>query len=942
MMHSILLRTVWCLAGLALNAPLHAQNVPCPDQWVPTFGQRAGILSPFLPSSPIGFDGVRAMVEFDDGSGPVLYAAGLIPDAGGVPTFGVARWDGELWSAVGDNLTGIGGGWPECSSLEVFDDGTGPALYVGGLFESTTDGGRHLAKWNGTEWEIVGGGTDEPVTSLQAVDLGGGPRLIVGGHFQNAGGQPHGYLTAWTGTAFEALPSTPNGPVHALGLHDDGSGTALYVGGKFLQIGSQTAWSIGRFDGTAWSTLGSGVSFSGASLRTVYALHSYDDGNGAALIAGGDFSQASGAPGTFGIAQWRGGAWSAVASGVASATASIHGYSVRALEVWDAGQGPELYVGGSFEGGQLASDPKGHVLRYAGSGWLPVDPNVHGETPVVYALHAAAPGGAASSQLFVGGTFQALGVFGSPQVERALSIASWDGQGWSVLGDGLEAAVVAMVTFDDGTGFGERLYFTGARGTLLRWDGGSWTALSSPTIAAQIFDLAVFDDGTGPAIFACGRFENLGGPTLNNIAKWNGVTWEPLGTGLTDSFGTWVIDANAMQVWDDGSGDALYVGGSFEQAGGMPATLIARWNGLVWTTVGQGIQPGSVFSPAEILAMTVTDTGQGESLYVGGANLTSTGDGTGIAQVARWDGANWHALGAGVNANVDSLAAFGGELVAGGTFTEADSQPASRMAKWNGSTWSPLGSGTDGRVRSMQVADLGQGERLFVGGSFELAGGFPVTNLAQWDGVHWDPLAGGVIGTVSIPEVFDMALLDDGAGLGNSLYVGGSFTSAVPDGDSYLARWSRCPFVQSFCEPTALNSAGLSTRLEATLGAPSPSGLHLDAFDGPPSQFGYLLVGAAVDPVGIPLSTGRLCLSLQAPIGRYNILGPRNSLGQFDAQGAFQNLVGTSSTGLGYDVPLSIPGLGGTIQSGQTLHFQLWHREPAGASHLSQGLSVTF
>ncbi len=151
----------------------------------------------------------------------------------------------------------------------------------------------------------------------------------------------------------------------------------------------------------------------------------------------------------------------------------------------------------------------------------------------------------------------------------------------------------------------------------------------------------------------------------------------------------------------------------------------------------------------------------------------------------------------------------------------------------------------------------------------------------------------------------------------------------------------------TFCDPANPNSTGLPTQLSGSLGSGIGSGLHLEAAQGPAGEFGYILIGTHASDPGVPISQGRLCLGT-APgqgIGRYNVSGgPMDSVGQFDAGGVLQNMVGTatSSGGSGFDVPSPIPSLGGSIAAGQTWHFQLWHREAAGASNSSNGLSVTF
>ncbi len=151
-----------------------------------------------------------------------------------------------------------------------------------------------------------------------------------------------------------------------------------------------------------------------------------------------------------------------------------------------------------------------------------------------------------------------------------------------------------------------------------------------------------------------------------------------------------------------------------------------------------------------------------------------------------------------------------------------------------------------------------------------------------------------------------------------------------------------------FCDPMDPNSTTMSTALIGTLGTGVESGLRLEASNGVPSEFGYFLIGTGVDDPGIVISNGRLCLAVTGgnQFGRYNFGTTTNSIGAFDAAGDFQNLVGTATSngGYGYDVATSNP-LGGTIMSGSTWHFQLWHRDtPAGAgsSNFSNGLSVTF
>ncbi len=151
----------------------------------------------------------------------------------------------------------------------------------------------------------------------------------------------------------------------------------------------------------------------------------------------------------------------------------------------------------------------------------------------------------------------------------------------------------------------------------------------------------------------------------------------------------------------------------------------------------------------------------------------------------------------------------------------------------------------------------------------------------------------------------------------------------------------------SFCNATA-NSSGVPAVLTGSFATPARTNLHLEVTQGVPTEFAYMLTGPETTP-GLALSNGLLCLvgTPTSRIYRYNVSGTEwNSLGRFDNAGVLENLVGTSTTGSGYDVPLTVPDIVPiTIMNGDSWHFQLWYRDtPAGigSSNFSTGLSVTF
>ncbi|MCB9913069.1 MAG: hypothetical protein H6827_08755 [Planctomycetes bacterium] len=150
-----------------------------------------------------------------------------------------------------------------------------------------------------------------------------------------------------------------------------------------------------------------------------------------------------------------------------------------------------------------------------------------------------------------------------------------------------------------------------------------------------------------------------------------------------------------------------------------------------------------------------------------------------------------------------------------------------------------------------------------------------------------------------------------------------------------------------FCDPADLNSTGLPAEISANFGSGVGSGLHLEATQGVPGEFGYFLIGTGVTDPGLPISDGHLCLAISGvdAYGRYNVIGgDLDSIGQFDTSGILQNNSNTSTTGSGYDVPLDIPIPGYVmILSGETWNFQLWYRDDnTGISNFSNGLTVQF
>ncbi|MBI1851100.1 MAG: hypothetical protein HYR85_12220 [Planctomycetes bacterium] len=767
------------LIALGSASPCHAQN-SC-GEWTPG-------LFPFDgPVTPAGAE-VHSFATFDDGTGPALYVGGVFIWAGGAMANDIAKWNGTSWSPLG---TGIGRQYVsigDVTAMAVFDDGTGPALYVGGDIQVA--GGMpmsNIVRWNGSAWSAVGEGLGPVgaviVTALIAFDDGSGPALYAGGYF-GTNGLRHG-VVRWDGHHWSQAGSATDGAAHAFAIFDDGTGPALYAGGDFNRsFSTATLGHVARWNGSDWSSLAGGVG-STDFQETVRALAVFDDGSGPALFAAGSFNGFSSGPSDF--AKWNGTAWSGYPVGLTGG----RWRGGFALAVYDDGNGPALYTAGDFHyttDGVLVNG----IARWTVTTWAPLSTGVYeGSDGIASALTVFDNG--TGPALYVGG-----GIFGAGDV-LAHGLVRWNGTRWSRLESGsvggdMSYGANAFRVFDDGSG--PALFIGGSaisitsladyfpRQPVVKWTGSAWIELPRMDDAVQAFE--VFDDGSGPALYVAGKFTTAGGVAANRIARWDGVNFIPLGTGL-DGLGSDTI-VRALRVFDDGSGPGLYAAGDFTQAGGAPALRIARWNGTSWSPLAGGI-PGEMYDAVD--AMRVYDDGSGPALYVGGD--FSLAHGAPADGLVKWDGTAWSEVGGGINGPVESFAVWddgnGPALYMGGIFNQVGSIRANFVARWNGTAWSALGDGVSPTlegVLALRVFDDGTGQALYASGSFSEASGVVAANsIARWNGSSWSALGSGMIGRYSFVRCLEV--FNDGDG--PALYAGGAFPLAGGSVTGNIARW---------------------------------------------------------------------------------------------------------------------------------------------------------
>jgi len=323
----------------------------------------------------------------------------------------------------------------------------------------------------------------------------------------------------------------------------------------------------------------------------VYAVAEYNGD----LYAAGEFDMVDGQSGYHNIARWDGSQWNIVGGGTGNGV-------IRSLCVYDG----RLYAGGYFltVGAVTAND----IAVWDGSVWSAVGDGINGSIGVTEML-------VYDNKLFIQGGVDTVGTV------VVDGLAAWDGSTWSTVGNG--SAGSTMAVFD-----GNLVVIEGDEARF--WDGSSWTTY--PFDFTFRPKTAIEYDGK---LIVGGFFSEVDGIPVNNIAAWDGSSWSAMGDGL-EAIGTGLNTYLWSLFVSDGS---LYAGGNFNFSGTDSVNFIARWDGITWTGLGSGVgvneYPGS---SATVFAITSYN---GDIIAGGGFTLAG---GKIANRIAGWDGAAWYPL----------------------------------------------------------------------------------------------------------------------------------------------------------------------------------------------------------------------------------------------------------------------------------------------------------
>ncbi|MBI1191286.1 MAG: hypothetical protein GC200_11470 [Tepidisphaera sp.] len=605
---------------------------------------------PFAPAQML----VQSLIAFDDGQGggTQLYIAGNT-NISGTPAL-VVRWNGSVWQPL--PLPAPGGSNSLGSDFAIFDDGSGPALYLAGSFSPSQTAAGGLAKWTGQAWTLIPGpAAGASLTSVKGFSGPQGPALYVGGSFSLPGGASQGVARlnpdgSWSGLG---VPTTHgDSQTVRLSVLQEPAGPALYIGGVYLS-GSATSGGYIRYDGATASTpTRTYASFNGSmgvGLGATGPAALFDSGSGPEVWIGGNFAAFSQANTPTPLASP---SRSLLRVPLAANPAFIALEAGRGVNLYNAGTavrtsmlplrvagrdqlgffGPVFGAGGSagrayalFDGSAWSTSSLQPFFRFTAG----IESRDAGLPGVLLLAATNGPVGyypAGSSQFTSYGAginnfvdarnmlYFDDGNTGGPIlfVQDANSVKRLFNGQWQSVYSGL---ITSMIAADFGQG--PRLLISGNvnSGTpgVAMWNGASFQPVgSAASFPGPITAIAVHDDGQGPELYV--GFEgtaSLGtmGPA-SRIARLRNNTWQPLGLGLIGSTNVRLT----MASFDDGSGPALYVAGDFSRAGPSPSKGFARWRAGAWEPV-LDINPRTLTgTPLLELSLAVL----GDSLYLHG------------------------------------------------------------------------------------------------------------------------------------------------------------------------------------------------------------------------------------------------------------------------------------------------------------------------------------
>ena len=698
--------------------------------WEPLFGEYGNTSSGYTNYfGGQGTDGVVRALYWDAGY-QRLYVGGdfISVQSGVISAKRVAYWSPSgngVWSPLyGASLSseGVNG-----SVYCITGDGSN-RIFIGGSFTDADIGNaisvNHITYWtqSSPSWNQMLGANFNPGTSglVRCVNwvpsspfLSGGSGLFVGGDFQyvDYNTQDANNVACWlpSGTGLwmslyangASPPNKPGTDGTVYGIAYNTSTDSVYIGGSFtnvfdasgnpinypyivaydLQSGGGTTYLYGNWNNAITSV-----------NNTVLSLNYNSSGSQPGLYASGEFTIAEGYT-VNRTAWWNGLNWYSLP--YLPSIGTDNGVNGTVFSVKYDPTNTIVVNGGSFA---IALEAASYVYcRYVvyyninNYSWNPMKEivvpygvkNVTSPSGIIYAVIEY------SGNIYVGGEFTNAGGIYANNIAKYDSVTGiWYSFVDSVTKiNGVNGIVRALylgaTSGDNGLYAGGN--FTTAGGVtvnnIARWSLSSlnWFPLTDSTFGGSGTDGPVYAlTSDNSELYVGGNFTNAGGQGINNIAKWNGNTWNP----LLDSFGSQGTNGAVYTItWGSYLSYTIVFGGSFTSAGYQTATNIAAWNGTNFTNLSNGSGEGTN-GPVYALAVGGTNIPPTTQtiVYVGG-DFSQVASSVGVSYVAAFEFStgNWYKLGNNsLNGVVRTLYYPGtipapdNRLFIGGDFTQAN------------------------------------------------------------------------------------------------------------------------------------------------------------------------------------------------------------------------------------------------------------------------------
>ncbi|WP_394846916.1 hypothetical protein LZC95_05545 [Pendulispora brunnea] len=732
-------------------------DLDCAPTGLPDSIQRGNWDSRFTVAGLSGHDGISPMVhDFARDTDGSILAAGYFQWLGTQRVEPLVRYKNGQWEPARTE-------WNRPVPRGGF---RAMAVQPRGLALATNNG------YNGPSeiWLDTGGGfsvvghADGPIRSLAWY----GGKLWAAGTFFSMDGTALRNIAVWDGTAWSAPPGggpSNDGLVYKLFVSDEG----LFVGGAFDGIGGIAAKNIAAWNGSSWK------GYPNDELTVVFA---FARGAGGELFAGGfRLDRIAG-----GITRWTGANWEAVGGGVSVQDPAVTGV-VSDLAFHDGA----LYATGCFThvsepSSNPSTSPARSFARWNGSKWESLDAVPASDVPgspwanypvcgyeglgiydvVHQRLWSDGP------RLLAGGGFAGAGTVPSQ------SLIAYDGRDWIAQGGpgdrglngsssdiavgGPRCAVHVLGSMSHAGG--KRV-----RSQVIRYDDG-WTELGDALPSGRTCGhMAV--DRRGAVFVGCA---SGGGPF--ELLKLDGANWRTIGRidwGDGGEFGS----VHDMKI---DSHDKLWVvgatGGDIQPAKGF----VARWDDDHFTTVENSVD-GAIRRIA-------FPRGARDEEFVVGGTFTHIGHRE-LLHIARWDGANWSALGPGIGQPVSAVE-YGRNGIYASTEPNFTTHTVSTVARWDGARWADLTQTTPGLPAERAVDHLLEiGNELVLAGTFDTGSPTEGRGVYVYEGSRFVPLKGGIqSGFIST-----LTASRDALWFGGPIAVAGGDTQPLPTAGIARFHW---------------------------------------------------------------------------------------------------------------------------------------------------------